>query len=239
MGCLSLRKDETVPDFETIRKHTRAVYTQKAAYWHRVRDRSGYEKAWLNLFIQSLPKGSHILDLACGTGDPIAGYLTAHGFHVTGVDYAPTMIELAKQAYPACKWRVADIIDLPDLGRFDGLISWDGFFHLSPAEQREMLPQYIKRIKPGGALLLTVGTAEGEVTGQIDNETVYHASLSSQEYKQILRGRGFSKIVYQAEDPECRGRSVLFASGMRANDLFGKADRRERSRNKDHKSDSE
>ena len=203
-------------DLKEIKNQTQDVYTRKAAYWHQVRDKLGYETQWVDRFLQDLPKGGHILDLGCGTGNPIAGYLMAQGFRVTGVDYAPTMIDLAKQTYPAGNWVVGDIIDLPDLGLFDGLISWDGFFHLSIDEQREALPQYIKLLNPGGALLFTVGPDEGEVTGRIDIDTVYHASLSPHEYESILRQSGFSKILFQAEDPECLGRSVLLATDLNA-----------------------
>jgi len=169
-----------VRDLKDIKNQTQAVYTRKAAFWHQMRNRSGYETHWVDRFLKGLPKGGHILDLGCGTGDPIAGYLIAKGFRVTGVDYAPTMIEVAKQTYPAGNWIVGDIADLPDLGLFDGLISWDGFFHLSIEEQREALPKYAELLNPGGALLFTVGPEEGEITGCIDDETVYHASLNPQ-----------------------------------------------------------
>jgi len=211
-----LEETKAVPDLKDIKNQTQAVYTRKAAYWHQVRDRSGYETHWIDRFPKGLSKGGHILDLGCGTGDPIAGYLMAQGFRVTGIDYAPTMIELAEETYPAGNWIVADITDLPELGLFDGLISWDGFFHLSIEEQREVLAKYAKFLKPGGSLLFTVGPEESEVTGQIDDETVYHASLSPQEYEKILRGGGFSKFVFQAKDAACLGRSVLLATGLNA-----------------------
>lgn len=202
-------------DLKKIKADTQAVYTRKAEFWHSQRDRTGYENIWLERFAKHLPNESEILDLACGTGDPIAAYVLARGYSVTGVDYAPTMIDIARQTYPDCKWVLADITDLPELGQFDGVLSWDGFFHLSAEEQRLALPQYTKIIKPGGAILLTVGTGEGEVTGQIEDETVYHASLSPAEYEDILSRLGFSEVIYKAEDSACLGRNVLLATGLR------------------------
>ena len=202
-------------NLETVKADTQRVYTRKAEFWHRRRNRTGYENNWLDRFAKHLPKASQILDLACGTGDPIAAYFLARGHSVTGVDYAPTMIEIARKIYPDCKWCVADITELPDFGQFDGILSWDGFFHLSMAQQRAALPEYAKRLKPGGSILLTVGTEAGEVTGKIDDETVYHASLSAAEYTKILKQAGFAEVTYQAEDPNCLGRSLLFAKGLR------------------------
>ena len=202
-------------DLEDIKTDTKRVYTHKAEYWHAVRNRSGYENIWLDRFSDHLPEGANILDLGCGTGDPIVAFLLGEGYHVTGVDYAPTMIDIAKANFPGGKWVVADMMDLPDLGMFDGLLSWDGFFHLSIDQQRSALPQYAELIKQGGALLLTVGAEEGEITGYIDDETIYHASLSPAEYEEILLNSGFSDVVYKAEDPDCRGRSVVLATGLK------------------------
>ncbi len=204
-----------MPEFKKIKANTQRVYSCKAEFWQSVRSRTGYENIWLDRFLEQLPKPADILDLGCGTGDPIARYLLAHGHALTGVDYAPTMIEIAKARYPEARWYVSDMTVLPDLGLFDGILSWDGFFHLSISEQRMILPQYAKRLNSGGALLLTVGTQEGEVTGYIDDETVYHASLSPAEYIDILEHAGFADVAYQAEDPDCRGRSVLLATGLK------------------------
>lgn len=202
-------------DWETLKTETQGVYTRKAKFWHSVRSRTGYENNWLDRFARELPDAGRVLDLACGTGDPIAAYFLARGYAVIGVDFAPTMIDIAREVYPEAKWVVADMTHLPDLGIFDGLLSWDGFFHLSISEQRVALPKYAKLLKPGGALLLTVGTDEGEVTGYIDDETIYHASLSPAEYEKILRSCGFSDVIYKAEDSNCRGRSVVLATGFK------------------------
>jgi len=188
-----------------------SVYTRKAAFWHEVRARTGYENKWLNQFIAHLPQDAKLLDLGCGTGTPIAGAFLDQGFFVTGVDYSPTMIELAKQNFPKGHWVCGDMTDLPPLGQYDGIYSWDGFFHLSVKEQREALPEFAKLIKPGGAILLTVGTGEGEVLGKIDDEDVYHASLSPKEYKEVLQTQGFSQVLYQAHDTEVMGRNILLA----------------------------
>ena len=199
---------------EAARNATQGVYERHAASWHAGRLRNLYERIWLDPFMKTLPSKSRVLDLGCGTGAPVAEFFLGKGFEVVGVDYAPSMIEFAKAALPSVAWHVGDIRALPPLGHFDGIYSWDGFFHLSVKEQRAALPALSRLIRPGGALLLTVGTGEGEVTGTVEGETVYHASLSPTEYEETLRACGFEHVIYKADDPDCMRRSLILASGM-------------------------
>lgn len=200
---------------EAARIATRDVYERRALAWDKDRPRSLYEKPWLDRFAAAIGGSGRLLDLGCGAGEPIAAYFIAAGLTLVGVDYSDAMIALARRRYPQAEWLVRDMRQLDLTGRFDGIYSWDGFFHLSVAEQRAALPDLADRIGDGGAMLLTVGTGEGEVTGTVGGETVYHASLSEAEYRDILRRAGFREIAFVPEDPECLGRSVLMASRKR------------------------
>ena len=44
------------------------------------------ESQYLNLIINSVPAGGSVLDLGCGTGEPIAQFFIDKGFKITGVD---------------------------------------------------------------------------------------------------------------------------------------------------------
>ncbi|MBZ6377242.1 class I SAM-dependent methyltransferase [Pacificimonas aurantium] len=197
------------------RQATHGVYERNAAHWNRARLTSLYEKPWLDRFIAAVPAGCSLLDLGCGSGVPIAGYLLDRGFTLTGIDYSPAMIGLARENYPGADWRVGDMKTLPPRETFGGIYSWDGFFHLSVDEQRLAIPELCRLTLPGGAIMLTVGTGEGEVTGTVAGESVYHASLAPEEYDRRFRDGGFQTVIYVAEDPECLGRSILLASDRR------------------------
>ncbi|MEP1209700.1 MAG: methyltransferase domain-containing protein [Rhizobiaceae bacterium] len=199
-----------------IKSQTQSVYQDRARAFDIQRGRSGMEHAWLERFVVSLPKAGAILDLGCGSGEPVSAYLINKGFHLTGIDYAAAMIDMARQRFPDHGWLVQDMVDpLPDR-QFNGLISWNGFFHLSPEEQRHALPQFAAAVLPGGNLLLTVGPAEGEITGTVDGAPVYHASLDPAEYRDLLLAAGFATIEFQAEDPDCGLHSVLLALDKQA-----------------------
>ncbi|MEP3191637.1 MAG: class I SAM-dependent methyltransferase [Parasphingorhabdus sp.] len=202
---------------ELAKRSTKEIYERQADFWDEVRPSSLYEKPWLDRFLSKLPLDARLLDLGCGSGIPIAGYFLNKGYALVGVDYANRMIELARKRYPSADWPNADWIaqDMNQLslsGQFDGIYSWDGFFHLSIEEQREIIPKLSKLVKVQGAIMLTVGTSEGEVTGTVGGETVYHASLAPNEYEELFRQSGFEAVTFVAEDADCMGRSVLLAS---------------------------
>ena len=187
------------------------LYSRRAGDWDADRGRSLFEKPWLNRFLAHVPVGGRVLDLGCGSGEPIARYLIAQGRAVTGVDGAPGLIGLCRARFPGHDWIVADMRGL-DLGRrFDGLIAWHSVFHLEPEAQRGMFDVYARHLKPGGVLMFTSGTEEGATVGEWRGEPLYHASLSSADYRAGLDVVGFEVLAQVENDPECGGANVWLA----------------------------
>ncbi|MCG8479285.1 MAG: hypothetical protein MI724_09345, partial [Spirochaetales bacterium] len=93
----------------------------------------------------------------------------------------------------------------------NGIVSWHAFFHLTPAEQRRTLPLLARHLTEEGALLLTVGPAEGEIVGSVGGEAVYHGSLSLSEYRRLLAELGLEIVDFVPEDPACDCATVLLA----------------------------
>ncbi|NLS55805.1 class I SAM-dependent methyltransferase [Hafnia alvei] len=67
------------------------LYQQNSAFWDSQRNGSQgdlpcSEIPWLERFLALLPANGHILDIGCGTGEPIAGYFIRQGFNVTGFE---------------------------------------------------------------------------------------------------------------------------------------------------------
>lgn len=195
----------------TLAARTQAIYDRNAGRFDAERSRSLVEKPWLDRFLSGLPAAATILDLGCGTGDPIAAYMRGRGFPVTGVDSSLPMLEIARRRFPGGDWRHADMRGL-DLGRtFHGIVGWDSFFHLVPDEQRATIPRLAAHLKPGGMLMLTVGPAAGEVAGSVGDEPVYHASLARDDYEDCLTACGLGLVSLVAEDPDCDFHTVLLA----------------------------
>ncbi|KUF10820.1 methyltransferase [Pseudoponticoccus marisrubri] len=189
----------------------RDVYERQAAIYDAQRSRELFEARWLARFAACLPAGGRVLDLGCGTGTPIARWFIAEGFAVTGLDIAEAMLAFARERWPEGDWRQGDMRDFELPERFDGIVAWNSFFHLTPAAQRDCIARMARHLAPGGSLLTTVGPRAGEVTGAVGDETVYHASLSPAEYAACLEENGLRLTGFLAEDPETQDHSVMMA----------------------------
>lgn len=187
------------------------LYDRHAHAFDKDRVRILFEKGWLERFRALIPPGGSILDLGCGMGEPIARHLIEAGYALTGVDSSPSMIALCESRFPAQTWMVADMRGLALTQRFDGVIAWDSFFHLTHDDQRRMFPVFRAHAAPKAALMFTSGPSHGESTGIYQGEPLYHASLDPAEYRTLLVQNGFAVDAHIAEDPDCGGHTVWLA----------------------------
>lgn len=188
-------------------KNVLNTYEQVATIFDRERDKSLFERRWLDRTLNHAT-GRRVLDLGCGSGRPIAQYMTDRRATVTGIDGAPAMIELFQRNLPKAEAIVADMRTL-DLGRtFDIVLAWNSFFHLSPDDQTMMFPVFSAHAAPGAVLLFTSGPAAGEPIGQVGGQPIYHSSFDPPEYRTLLDDNGFDVIAFVPEDPDCQMHSV-------------------------------
>jgi SAM-dependent methyltransferase len=191
------------------------LYQRHARAWAAAReDLFGgplIEVGWLDRFLRMLPPCPAVLDLGCGSGEPIGRYLAEKGCHLTGVDAALEMITMWKGRLPQHAWHVADMRSL-SLGRlFDGVLAWDSFFHFSHDDQRRMFPVFRAHAGSGAPLMFTSGPSHGVAMGTFGGEPLYHASLDAAEYRSLLGEHGFDIVAHKVGDPACGGRTVWLA----------------------------
>ncbi len=199
-------------DAEEVRDVWR-FYQQHADDYDRNRARTLMELSYLNDVMNALPPQAGVLDLGCGMGEPIARHFIEQGMQVTGIDAAPAMLTMCRRRFPDATWIEADMRGL-DLGRrFDAIIAWDSFFHLSAPDQRQMFPVFTRHAAPGCMLLFTSGAEAGVAISDLYGEKLFHASLSLQEYRELLKGAGFEVLRHKAEDPDCGRHTVWLAQG--------------------------
>ena len=201
-----------------------SLYEENAAAWDQARGRELKERAWLDAFTAHLAAGATILDLGCGSGEPIARHLIERGYRVTGIDSSPSLIAMCRERFPDHEWLVADMRQL-DLGRrFDGLLAWHSFFHLHFDDQRALFPRFAAHAAPGAVLMFTSGPEHGEAIGEWQGEPLYHASLSQEEYRALLAENRFEVLSFRAGEPIAKGPSVWLARQiMPASGLDGSA----------------
>lgn len=194
-----MRPDDIIPTYERV-----------ARGFARSRDRTLYERRWLDRALSHAP-GRKVLDLGCGPGKPIAAYLADRRCEVTGVDAAGSMLVLFRENLPRARVVHADMRGL-DLGEsFDLILAWNSMFHLTADDQRAMFATFAAHAHARTTLMFTSGPFAGEAIGEVEGTNVYHASLDPEEYRGLLAENGFEEIAFVPEDPDCQGHSIWLA----------------------------
>jgi len=187
------------------------LYDKVAADFDRDRGRFIGEQNYLGAIAARLGAGKRVLDLGCGTGEPIARFFIEAGCALTGVDAAPAMIALCRERFPEMNWIEHDMRSLALGERFDVIVAWDSFFHLRPDDQRAMFPVLRDHAAPRGLLLFTSGPDAREAIGDLYGQALYHSSLSGEEYRNLLGEHGFEVVLHKVEDPDCDMHTVWLA----------------------------
>ena len=101
--------------------------------------------------------GSHVLDIACGTGVLARNALsrTGSGGRVVGVDPAPGMLVAAREIEPSIDWVLcsAEALELED-ETFDCVISQFGMMFFE--DRQKAAEEMFRVLKPGGSLAVAV-----------------------------------------------------------------------------------
>lgn len=187
------------------------LYERHARAYDRDRGREVVEKTWLDRFLAQMHPPRLVLDVGCGSGEPISRYLIGRGCQLTGVDASPTLIGLCRRRFPAHHWIVADMRSLSLTRRFHGVLAWDSFFHLRPSDQQQMFSVFRDHAAPNAILMFTAGPEQGVSIGTYQNEPLYHASMDASEYKKLLNDHGFNVVSNVVEDPDCGHHTVWLA----------------------------
>ncbi|KTD35678.1 methyltransferase [Legionella moravica] len=192
--------------------HVYQIYDEIIDWFDNARTKDlNMEKSYLNLIQKHLPLNSKILDVGCGTGEPLAQFLINAGYILTGIDASKRMIERCKQKFPKGKWLLADMRTLDLNEQFHAVIAWHSFFHLSHEDQRCTLKLLASYVHQNGLFIFTSGPEYGEVWSDNGGHDLYHASLSTEEYQQLLIDNNFKILVHKIRDPECGEATVWVA----------------------------
>src|SRR5688572_23767704 len=108
-------------------------YDLIADQWHADKRAQGYIEhvlSYVDRILEGLPARAKVLDLGCGTGQPIAGYIVERGFRVTGVDESDQMLKFAQQTIPEAELIRADMVTVELTDTFDAAVAWDSMFHV-------------------------------------------------------------------------------------------------------------
>ncbi|MFI2186274.1 class I SAM-dependent DNA methyltransferase [Streptomyces sioyaensis] len=152
---------------------------------------------WL---IRSLPGGSRVLDLGCGTGLPTARQLVDAGCEVVGVDLSRGMVELARKYVPDATFHRLDIADLApggphDLGRFDGVAAFFSLLMLPRAEIPLALHTIHDLLVPGGLFALAMVEADVDYfTMPFLGNTIRVSGYLREDLRKVIEAADFGVV---------------------------------------------
>ena len=98
---------------------------------------------------------SKVLDVGCGTGTPVASTIAQHGHQVTGIDIAPSMVELSRKAVPNGTFAVASMLEYSPEEHLDVVLNILSLFMLSREDlELSMSRKWADWLVPGGLLCI-------------------------------------------------------------------------------------
>jgi SAM-dependent methyltransferase len=106
--------------------------------------------------------GMRLLDVACGTGVATAAAAVA-GANVTGVDFSPAMLVMARSLHPAVRFESADAEELPFAdASFDAVVANFGIHHVEHPQRA--IAQARRVLRAGGTFAFTFWAAARDNT---------------------------------------------------------------------------
>lgn len=126
-----------------MNKDVKSSYNKISNFWNDFRRKTPINKCIID-FAKVLKPNSKILDIGCGTGYPIASYLSQQGFIVTGIDISEEMIKKAQNLnLPNATFLVEDILNFKSKEKYDAVIAFDSIWHIAHDNQKKNLSNYI------------------------------------------------------------------------------------------------
>lgn len=135
--------------------------------------------------------GTEILDVACGSGKPLALALRKAGFAVAGIDASARLCEAFCENLPGAPVRCEAAEHSDWFGRqFAGVICVGLVFLLPEHEQPALIANLARAVAPGGSLLLSAPAEAGDWNDLLTGRR--SVSLGADRYRELLRDTGLA-----------------------------------------------
>ncbi len=143
---------------DAVRRAWEAVADDYAA----TRRADGEDADLVDDLLGTLPADPTVLDVGCGDGMRTLANLPDGSL---GLDFSRRQLELAGENVPGARRLQADMTALPLRdGSVDGITAYHAVFHVPRARHPDVYREFARVLRPGGSVLLTVGTGSHEGT---------------------------------------------------------------------------
>ena len=193
-------------------------YDYIAEQWHSNRRGQGYVErvlAYIDRLLDGVPSGAKVLDLGCGTGNPITRYIVQRGYRVVGVDQSKRMLEIARKEVPNANFIHADMVEIALADKFAAAVAWDSVFHVERKNHFSVYRKVAHSLETGGRLLLSVGGSDAagsasadsgaeSFTSEMFGQTFFYSGYDPQVARKLLETEGFEIEMWEVDDPSSR-----------------------------------
>jgi cyclopropane fatty-acyl-phospholipid synthase-like methyltransferase len=200
-------------------------YDYIADQWHANSRGQNYVDrvlGYVDRILEGLPRGSKVLDLGCGTGNPIARHVVQRGFQLVGVDQSKKMLEIAQREVPQGEFIHADMLEVEFHDEFAAIVAWDSAFHLERKHHAALYRRLANSLAAGGRLLLSVGGTTSEdttsdyssdegFTSEMFGQTFFYSGFAPKVARELLEEAGFEIELWEIDDPSSRGHIAVIA----------------------------
>jgi ubiquinone/menaquinone biosynthesis C-methylase UbiE len=192
------------------RDRVRRAWDAVAETYASNRRADGEDAALLSELLAELPPGPTVLDVGCGDGARTLANLPAGSL---GLDVSRRGLELARERVPGARLLQADMTAIPlRADAVEAVTAYHAVFHVPRAEHPAVYREFARVLRPGGYLLMTVGTAGYETTRENwlgSGHAMFFSTPGREATRRQLRDAGFEVVRERfVDDP--LGSSALF-----------------------------
>ena len=197
-------------------------YDYIAEQWHsHARSQTYVERVlgYVDKLLEDAPLGSKVLDLGCGTGNPIAKHIVGRGFRVVGIDQSKEMLKIAKTVVPEAELIHSDMVEIQFTEKFAAAVAWDSIFHTERRHHAAIFRKLADSLELGGKLLLSVGGSDAGdsaaddagFTSEMFGHTFFYSGYEPKITRNLLENECFEIVVWEVDDPSSRGHIAVIA----------------------------
>jgi SAM-dependent methyltransferase len=123
-----------------------------------------WDRAVFAAFAEMVPDGAPVADLGCGPGH-VTAHLRSLGLASFGVDLSPSMIAVARAAYPELRFDEGSMLNLELAdGELGGIVAFYSIIHTPTELLPDLFTEFHRVLAPDGQLLLGFQVGDERIT---------------------------------------------------------------------------
>jgi len=172
-------------------------YDGVADEFMRVRSASGRDL--VRQWARSLPQGGSVIDVGCGSGEPLTAVLIEAGLAVLAIDASPRLVAAFRSRFPDTEIACETAEESRFFGRrFDAILSVGLLFLLPAGRQEQVLTRFADSLVSGGRILFSApyqtGIWDDLLTGRPS------VSLGFKAYQALIEAKGMALIETHTDE---------------------------------------